>query len=186
MAKHKLVLAEDDPILSKVLVEELGEVGFQVHHAKNGKEAVKLIQSKKPDLLLCDVLMPEKSGFEVLEEIKKSPATSGIPVIMLTMLGSDDDIKKGLKLGANDYIVKSQHAVGEIVEKVQEFFSGESKPEAAKSESTSQSTNPTAVPAPSAPESKVESKEKKEEEVKSAAKTTDGIGGNVVDLRQKK
>jgi DNA-binding response OmpR family regulator len=132
----KIVIAEDDEILAKVIVEELKEAGFDVTHAKNGVEAVSEIQSKMPNLVLCDVLMPEKDGFGVLEETKKNPATKNIPFIMLTMLGSDDDIKKGLKMGANDYIVKSQHAVAEIVEKVKEFFGKESHPEANQGEAT--------------------------------------------------
>jgi len=128
---HKILICEDDEILSKVLKEELEESGFDVKHVIDGEAGVQEAQSFKPDLILCDVLMPKKTGFEALEELKASPITKDIPVIMLTMLGSDDDIKKGLKLGANDYIVKSQHAVGEIVEKVKAFFGEESHPEGA-------------------------------------------------------
>jgi len=134
MKKSKIVLVEDDQVLSKVIFEELEEAGFDVSHASDGQEGVDMINSKKPDLVLLDVLMPNMNGFEVLETIKGSPVTKGIPVIMLTMLGSDDDIKKGLKLGANDYIVKSQHAVSEIVDKVKGFFTNESHPEAVKIE----------------------------------------------------
>jgi CheY-like chemotaxis protein len=101
-----------------------------VWKAGDGKAGLKLVRTKRPNLVLCDVLMPKMNGFEVLKELKNKPETRDIPVIMLTMLGSDDDIKKGLKLGANDYIVKSQHAVGEIVEKVKEFFGDEAHPEA--------------------------------------------------------
>ena len=129
MTTQSLVVAEDDPILAKVVIEELSEAGFEVHHAKNGVEAIELVTSKKPDLLLLDVVMPEKNGFEVLEAVKKSPVTSGVPVIMMTMLGQDEDIKKGLSLGASDYIVKSQHAVGEIVEKVKDFFQKGTQPQ---------------------------------------------------------
>jgi CheY-like chemotaxis protein len=132
MASIKIVLCEDDEVLSKVILEELKEAGFDVSYANNGVDGLKTIQSVKPSLVLLDVLMPQMDGFAVLEALKKSPDTMNIPVIMLTMLGSDDDIKKGLKLGANDYIVKSQHAVGEICDKVKEFFAGESHPEGAK------------------------------------------------------
>lgn len=128
MAKKKIVLVEDDEILSKVIHEELEEGGFNVARAVDGEAGLKLVRSKQPDLVLLDIIMPKKGGFEVLEELKKSPATSDIPVIILTMLGSDEDLKKGLKLGAVDYIVKSQHAVAEIVEKVEAFFGKESHP----------------------------------------------------------
>jgi CheY-like chemotaxis protein len=130
----KLLLAEDDEILAKVITEELTEAGFTVTHVVTGSEAITAAQNGRPDLILCDVLMPEKTGFEALEELKASPVTKDIPVIMLTMLGSDEDIKKGFQLGANDYIVKSQHAVAEIVEKVQNFFEKESHPEATQAE----------------------------------------------------
>ena len=128
MAKIKIVLAEDDKILSKVIYEELIEANFEAFKAFDGIEALSMIKSKKPDLVLLDIIMPKKSGFEVLEELKSSPATRNIPVIILTMLGRDDDIKRGYKLGANDYIVKSHHAVTEIVEKIKEFFGKESHP----------------------------------------------------------
>jgi DNA-binding response OmpR family regulator len=132
MIKTKIVLVEDDEVLSKVLYEELLEAGFDIERAFNGEDGLALIRSKKPNLVLLDLIMPKKGGFDVIADLKKSPATSGIPVIILTMLGRDDEIKKGLQLGANDYIVKSQHAVAEIVEKVKEFFGEEKHPEAAK------------------------------------------------------
>ena len=128
MGKIKIVLIEDDEILSKVVYEELKDGGFDVEQAFDGDSGLKLVQAKKPDLVLLDVLLPKKNGFEILEELKKSMVTRDIPVIMLTMLGSDEDIKKGLSLGASDYIVKSQHAVAEIIEKVKNFFAKESHP----------------------------------------------------------
>lgn len=134
MSKIKVLLIEDDQILSKVVNEELKEAGFEVSEANDGEEGLKLAQSKKPDLILTDVLMPKMDGFGVLEGLKKSPITKEIPVIMLTMLGTDEDIKRGLKLGANDYIVKSQHAVTEIIDKVKKFFEKESHPEASQAE----------------------------------------------------
>ena len=130
MKKAKILLVEDDKILSSVLYEELKEADFQVFQAFDGEVGLKLANSKKPDLILLDVLMPKLDGFSALASLKKSPATKDIPVIMLTMLGSDEDLKKGLKLGATDYIVKSQHAVGEIIEKIKSFFEQEAHPEA--------------------------------------------------------
>ena len=122
MKKTKITLIEDDEILSKVIFEELKEADFDVSQAFDGEDGLKLVKSKKPDLVLLDLLIPKKDGFTVLKELKKSPVTRDIPVIILTMLGSDEDIKKGLKLGASDYIVKSQHAVAEIIKKVQDFL----------------------------------------------------------------
>lgn len=129
MSTQKIVLIEDDEILSKVLASELGDAGFEVSQAFDGEAGLALVIAEKPDLVLLDCILPKKHGFVVLEELKKSPVTQNIPVIMLTLLGEDEDIKKGLRLGANDYLVKSSHAVGEIVDKVKNFFVQESHPE---------------------------------------------------------
>ena len=130
MAKTKIILIEDDEILSKVIYEELRDADFDVIQAFDGEEGLKLVRSKKPDLVLLDIVLPRKDGFEVLEEMKKSPDTKDIPVIVLTMIGKDEDIKRGLQLGADDYIVKSQHAIAEIIEKIKDFFGKEQHPEA--------------------------------------------------------
>lgn len=129
MDKTKIVLVEDDEILAKVLREELLEAGFKVMRAADGEAGLAAVRKEMPNLVLLDLVLPKKHGFEVLAELKQAPATRDIPVIILTMLGADEDLKKGLELGANDYIVKSQHAVGEIVEKVKYFFAQESHPE---------------------------------------------------------
>jgi DNA-binding response OmpR family regulator len=130
MDKGKIILIEDDEILSRVLAEELQGRGFEVHTALDGEAGLTLAQSVKADLILLDVILPKKNGFDVLAALKKSPATMRMPVVLLTMLGSDEDIKRGLQLGATDYIVKSQHALEEIVEKAQSFFAKESHPDA--------------------------------------------------------
>lgn len=128
MNAQKIALIEDDEILSKVLCADLTDAGFNVSQAFDGEEGLKLVKEKKPDLVLLDLILPKKHGFEVLEELKKSPDTNNIPVIILTLLGEDKDIKKGLQLGADDYFVKSSHAVAEIVEKIKNFFAAEQHP----------------------------------------------------------
>ncbi len=128
MTKQKIVLTEDDEILSKVVYAELVDAGFDVVQAFDGEAGLKLARSIKPDLLLLDVVLPKKSGFDVLGELKKDPETRGIPVILLTLLGEDEDIKKGLDMGAEDYLVKSSHATAEIVEKIKNFFAKEQHP----------------------------------------------------------
>ncbi|MEK7608691.1 MAG: response regulator [Patescibacteria group bacterium] len=134
MAKTKILLVEDDAVLAKVVDEELVEAGFEVFRAYDGEVGLIMAQDKRPDLILLDILLPKKNGFEVLEALKKSLETKTIPIILLTMLGSDDDIKRGLHLGANDYIVKSQHALPEIIEKVKSFFAKEGHPQAGQAE----------------------------------------------------
>lgn len=134
MKKGKIVLVEDDDILSKVLYEELKEAGFAVEQAFDGEEGLKTIKKTIPDLVLLDLLMPKMHGFDVLKEMKANPKTDNVPVFILTMLGRDEDIKKGLQLGAEDYIVKAQHAVAEIVEKVEDFFVSDIKSSSAAEE----------------------------------------------------
>lgn len=126
----KIILIEDDEILAKVLHTELEEAGFKVLQAFDGEAGLELVRSKKPDLVLLDLVLPKKPGFEVLEELKKSPDTKNIPVIILSLLGEDEDIKKGLRLGADDYLVKSNHAITEIIEKIKNFFAKEQHPRA--------------------------------------------------------
>ena len=120
MAKKviKIVLVEDEPALSRVLTDKLTSEGFKVTQIFNGDEAFDAIKKEQPNLVLLDLLLPRKHGFDVLADLKGDVETQGIPVIILTALGSDDDIKKGIKLGAVDYIVKSQHAIAEIVDKI--------------------------------------------------------------------
>ncbi len=128
MPRNKILLVEDDAVLAKVLYEELSDADFEVTQAYDGEAGLRMVFEKMPDLILLDILLPKKNGFEVLEAIKKSPRANQIPIIILTMLGSDEDIKKGLQLGASDYIVKSQHALPEVVEKVKKFFAKEPQP----------------------------------------------------------
>lgn len=121
-----ILIAEDEKLLSRVLKEEFEEAGFKVISVFNGFEAVKEIKakSKNIDLILLDLLMPVVDGFQVLEEMQKDQLynLSSIPVIVLSNLGQDDEIKKSFKLGAADYFVKSQHPIAEVVEKVKSFL----------------------------------------------------------------
>lgn len=136
MAKTKILLVEDDTVLAKVIYEELTDAGFETFQAYDGEAGLTMAREKKPDLILLDILLPKKNGFEVLKALRESPDTKGLSVVMLTMLGNDDDIKKGLSMGASDYIVKSQHALPEIVEKIKEFFAKEQHPQAGQSDAS--------------------------------------------------
>jgi len=127
MSKIKIVLIEDEEILSKVLCIELQEADFDVTLAEDGEAGLAAVKKVIPSLVLLDLVLPKKHGFEVLTELKKSPKTRKIPVIILSALGSVEDMKKGLGLGAKAYLVKSQHGVGEIVNKIKEYLGGKTK-----------------------------------------------------------
>lgn len=118
--KTKIALVEDDHFLSKVLAFRLREEGFDVAVAADGEEAIKVIKKDKPNLVLLDLLLPKKSGFDVLAEIKADENTKKIPVIILSNLGQQTDIDKGIQLGAIDYLVKANFGIKDIVAKIKE------------------------------------------------------------------
>jgi two-component system cell cycle response regulator len=117
----KLLIAEDEEILLKVLREKFEKEKFTVITATDGASVIPLVKSGKPDLILLDIILPKKNGLDVLRELKASPETDNIPVIIMSNLGDDEKIKEGLSLGADDYLVKTQHPINEVVEKVKEF-----------------------------------------------------------------
>jgi len=122
MSKQKVILIEDDEVLSVVMQEELGRVGFDVDVADSGEKGLKLARSKKPALVLLDLMLPDISGFDVLAKLKADQKTKKIPVVILTSMSMDENIRKAIDAGADDYMVKSQHTVTELVEMIQEFL----------------------------------------------------------------
>jgi DNA-binding response OmpR family regulator len=119
MAPKKILVAEDDKFLIKVYESKLFKEGYIVKISTNGEEALKDIKEMKPDLILLDLIMGKKNGFEVLAEMQKDSELRKIPVIILSNLGQDEDLKKGLDLGAHDYIIKSNASISEVVEKIE-------------------------------------------------------------------
>ena len=119
----KILIAEDEDILLNVLKDRFEVDGWEVTIAKDGMEAMEAIKKSKLDLVLLDLLMPKKNGFEVLKEVMDNPELKNLPIIVLSNLGGDEDIKKALALGAKDYFVKTQHPMSEIVEKAKKYES---------------------------------------------------------------
>ena len=119
----KILIAEDEDILLNVLKDRFEAEGWKVSAAKDGEEAVKAIEKTKFDMVLLDLLMPKKDGFEVIKEVRNNPEHKTLPIVVLSNLGGDEDIKKALELGANDYFVKTQHPMSEIVEKAKKYES---------------------------------------------------------------
>lgn len=117
MAK-KILIVEDDKFLRELIAKKLSEGGFIVEEASDGEEGIRKIKEGRPDLILLDLILPSIDGFEVLEKIKKDLETKPIPVIILSNLGQKEDIERGLKLGAFDYLVKAHFTPGEVIEKV--------------------------------------------------------------------
>lgn len=131
--KAKILFIDDDNFLRKVYKSELGEQGYEVILAVDGEEGLEKAQIADPDLIILDMIMPRKNGFEVLTELQNNPRTKDIPVIILSNLGQEDDIKKGLDLGAIDYLVKDKITLAIIVEKVRHYLNSKTKSKSAQS-----------------------------------------------------
>jgi len=120
--KPKILIAEDDNFLLLAVKDKLGRAGFDVITAVNGIEALEKMRSSKPDLVLLDLVMPQKGGFETLEEAQIDKTLKKIPIIILSNLGHESDIKKAEELGAVDYIVKANFSLKKVVEKVKFYL----------------------------------------------------------------
>lgn len=118
----KILIVEDENILAKVLEEKFQAIDFETKIAFNGEEAIPATKEFMPDIILLDLILPKKSGFQVLEELRADPELRLIPVIVLSNLGQEEDIKKALELGAKDYLVKIHHPIKEVVEKVRNYI----------------------------------------------------------------
>ena len=114
----KILIIEDDKFLRDLIVQKLQREGYVVVEATDGEEGVKKAQGEQPDILLLDLILPEIDGFMVLEQIKKNPKTKDIPVVILSNLGQKEDIDRGLRLGAADFLIKAHFTPGEIIEKI--------------------------------------------------------------------
>ncbi|OGY67749.1 MAG: hypothetical protein A3B16_00885 [Candidatus Zambryskibacteria bacterium RIFCSPLOWO2_01_FULL_45_43] len=118
----RILLIEDDPFLSSLLGNRLKREGFEVFLVKDGSEALKALKAQPVDLVLLDIILPGKSGFEVLEEIKGDPQIANLPVIIISNLGQEADIEKGRGLGVVDYIVKARISIDDLIKKAKEFL----------------------------------------------------------------
>lgn len=122
MAK-KILIIEDDKFLRRVISQKLSREGYDISEAIDGEKGLKLVQEEKPDLVLLDLILPGMDGFEVLANLKKDPQLSKIPVIILSNLGQREDIDKGLKMGAIDYLIKAHFTPGEIIDRIDRILS---------------------------------------------------------------
>ena len=115
----KILIIEDDPFLNEMYAVKLVQSGFEVETAFNGKIGVIKAKEVSPDLILLDIVLPKMDGFEVLKEIKNdSPGLKKVPVILLNNLGQKEEVEKGIKLGADEYIIKAHFTPTTVVEKI--------------------------------------------------------------------
>jgi DNA-binding response OmpR family regulator len=106
MMAKRVLIADDEPNIVASLEFLMEQAGYEVKVAANGQEALELAASFRPDLVLLDVMMPGKNGYEVCQSLKSDPATRAVKVVMLSAKGRDVEVAKGLELGADAYVTK--------------------------------------------------------------------------------
>lgn len=120
--QKKILLVEDDTNLAGVYQSRLELEGFAVVVVGNGEEALSTTLSEKPDLILLDAMMPKISGFDVLDILRNTPETANVRVIMLTALSQEKDEQRAKDLGVDDYLVKSQVVIGDVVQRIKQHL----------------------------------------------------------------
>ena len=113
-----ILIIEDDKFLRELIAQKLTKEGYKMSEAVDGEEGIKKVKSEQPDLVLLDLILPGIDGFEVLSKMKEDSSLVSIPVIILSNLGQKEDVEKGLKLGAADYLIKAHFTPGEIIDKI--------------------------------------------------------------------
>jgi len=114
----KILIIEDDKFVRELIAQKLTEEGYEALMTVDGEEGMVQIKEKKPDLVLLDLILPGIDGFEVLSRMKADPNLAQIPVVILSNLGQKEEIERGLKLGAIDYMIKAHFTPREIIEKI--------------------------------------------------------------------
>ena len=122
MAK-KILFVEDERRMQETLGTKLREEGYEVVSAYDGESGLEMIEKEKPDLILLDLILPKKDGFEVLEELRKKPGLSAIPVVVLTNLESSKDVERCLALGIRSYLAKANYTLEEVAKKIKQVLS---------------------------------------------------------------
>lgn len=118
---HKILIVDDEPNIVISLEFLMKKEGFQIAVAGDGEEALAKVASFAPDLLLLDVMMPKKSGFEVCEALRSDPANSALKIVMLTAKGRETEVAKGLAIGADAYVTKP-FSTKDLVVRVKELL----------------------------------------------------------------
>lgn len=118
----KILIIEDDKALQRALSNRFEQEGFKILAATDGETAIRMVEELHPDLIILDIIIPKKNGFEVMEEVSKRPEISSIPVVVLSNLENTKDIEKMMSLGAKAYLVKANYSLDEVVEMARKFL----------------------------------------------------------------
>lgn len=118
MAGESVLVVEDTELLRRIYTDKLAQEGYKVFQAADGLECLNVVRTQPLDLILLDLVMPRMSGLEALEALKRDPRTRDIPVVILSNLGQDTDIQRGLDLGALDYLIKNSAKPADVSAKI--------------------------------------------------------------------
>jgi CheY-like chemotaxis protein len=126
--KPKILIFDDDELIREVYVMTLSRIGFEVKTFENYKNVVSVVLEEKPDIIWCDILMPEPiNGFQALELLKKDKETRKIPIVIVSNVGEPQDINRGFKLGADDYFLKIKYTPSKLAEILKDHLSRKGK-----------------------------------------------------------
>lgn len=125
-SKGNILLVEDDAFIAGMYQTKLSMLGYTVRVASDGEEGWQMLTAEPPDLLLLDIVLPKRDGFEILAAARNDPKLKDLPILLLTNLGQKPDVQRGLELGANDYIIKAHFTPSEVVEKIEKVLRGRS------------------------------------------------------------
>ena len=123
--KKTILIVEDDEFLRSLTAKRLEKENYHIEVAVDGENAISTVESVKPDLILLDLLLPGKDGFEVLKKIRLTESTKGIPVIIFSNLGQKEDIEKAKALGVDDFLIKANFTLDDVVGKIKKVIVGQ-------------------------------------------------------------
>jgi DNA-binding response OmpR family regulator len=124
MSSHTILLAEDDKFLRRAMEVALTKRGFRVLLAADGQQALDLLETERPDLILLDLLMPRKTGIEVLQELRKKPATADLRVLILSNSSKELEIHEATNLGVSGYWIKANLSLQELSDRIEAVLGG--------------------------------------------------------------
>jgi DNA-binding response OmpR family regulator len=122
-APKRILLVEDDDSLAQVYSTRLQAEGFDVRRVANGEDALAAALNYQPNLVVLDVMMPKVSGFDVLDILRNTPETAGLKIVMLTALSQDSDKERAENLGVDEYLVKSQVVIADVIDRIKHHLS---------------------------------------------------------------
>lgn len=118
----RILFVEDDDALASVYMVRLQAEGFEVQRVVNGEDALAAAVNFKPDLILLDIMMPKVSGFDVLDILRNTPETANLKIVILTALSQESDKKRAEALGVDDYLVKSQVVISDVIDRIKKHL----------------------------------------------------------------